>query len=677
MLPFKGYNHDMQGQIQNTTQSCLECGKQCEGKRGLGNHIAKSHPELGSTCAYVLKHTFNNVSPLCLCGCGMEAMWNGVAGAFNDYITGHNSRTREKGRKFNITPEQCKKRSETVKRIYAERGDEIRKKISESVKKAFQDEEKKQRLVASHLKSWQDPERIKRHCESQKVAWSGEAGKARRKKVFTPELSRKISEANMRRGSTITSKFEAGAFAQLQKAFPNIVRGKWFNVQDRKMCVDAWLPDENVMIELDGTYWHGLDRYDSFTLSQLESMTNDIRKDNDVLNKRMTLFRIKEGIPLTNVCSVQDLYDVAYRVISDGQVKKGKLISFEDKQVIVSRSTLIRADNVWKEKRLLPVMCALLRTLVKRDGWFYPPQQGTPEETLGDLRSDSSGQKATLWLKSLARSYWDVDGGPATLFNEPDNLESVLRYRMGLNNSKLRSYELNDGTTAETRETFDITLAEVRRGFIVQRKALSWFRPKDAFNIYKRFIREGTDSPVVWDPSIGFSARLSGFAAAFPSGTYIGTDPGMPMVSDAVLVATELKVNANLHAMGSESFDSIPESLDLVFTSPPFFDKEKYIDEPGQCWRDHPTLDSWKHEYLSPTLQNAFLGLKPGCRCVFDIDDELKDIVVEQGLKVGFCLEAIETRDIRMDHFQRSQTGSKPSQGHLVIFLKPNVATHS
>ena len=57
--------------------------------------------------------------------------------------------------------------------------------------------------------------------------------------------------------------------------------------------------------------------------------------------------------------------------------------------------------------------------------------------------------------------------------------------------------------------------------------------------------------------------------------------------------------------------DWIPHELvDLVFTSPPYFDCEKYSDEPTQSYLRHPTREEWTEGFLRELIAGSHLVLK-------------------------------------------------------------------
>lgn len=435
----------------------------------------------------------------------------------------------------------------------------------------------------------------------------------------------------------------------------------------------------------------GLDRDSDYEAVQLLCATVCLEEEALAIRTGGTVVRLLDGSGWHHASSWDDLIGRAHHAIVDGVVVKDGSFRMDELMPIVSRATLLRrnmASTVWTEKILLPIVFDLYRAHVDVHGWFYPPVEESLREVLfllRNVRKDvlkednvlSSGRDAlpgSTWLKAFSRSYWNVDKGPVNMFKDDRAFERVLRYRLGLNNSKLYTYKL-DGEVVHTKETFEINLKNVRKGFIVQRAAVSWFKPAHALTIYRHFLGDKI-APVVFDPSVGFSARLLGFAAAYPHGTYVGVDPASMMQRDAACLVEMLKNSGNstivdLNTCGSETYVPKERSIDLVFTSPPYFDTEKYVDEPGQCWRDHPTLSKWTLDYLEPTLRNACHGLKDDGIVAINISSSLVDALVESARKVG--LERTPERDLsielRADHFSR-KAGTHASRKEPIVTFK-------
>lgn len=121
--------------------------------------------------------------------------------------------------------------------------------------------------------------------------------------------------------------------------------------------------------------------------------------------------------------------------------------------------------------------------------------------------------------------------------------------------------------------------------------------------------------PVMWgriyDYSAGYGGRLLGISASRMGYNYIGIDPNTETFRNlgylAQLVEQVFGRKAELHCNVSENFQ--PQDIDLAFSSPPYFNLEKYCDEPTQCMVRCNTLDDWFDLYVVPTMQNIHLGL--------------------------------------------------------------------
>jgi hypothetical protein len=61
--------------------------------------------------------------------------------------------------------------------------------------------------------------------------------------------------------------------------------------------------------------------------------------------------------------------------------------------------------------------------------------------------------------------------------------------------------------------------------------------------------------------------------------------------------------------------------VDLVFTSPPYFDAEGYSDDANQSSIKFPLYDEWREGFLRPTLETAVEWLKPARPLIWNIAD--------------------------------------------------------
>jgi len=117
--------------------------------------------------------------------------------------------------------------------------------------------------------------------------------------------------------------------------------------------------------------------------------------------------------------------------------------------------------------------------------------------------------------------------------------------------------------------------------------------------------------PVMWgrvyDYSCGYGGRLLGTSSSNMAYTYIGTDPNTETFEYLNYMDTFLNSNSEIIQSVSEDYQS--ENIDLAFSSPPYFNLEKYSDEPTQCMVNYTTLDQWFEGYVEPTMQSIYKGL--------------------------------------------------------------------
>ena len=66
----------------------------------------------------------------------------------------------------------------------------------------------------------------------------------------------------------------------------------------------------------------------------------------------------------------------------------------------------------------------------------------------------------------------------------------------------------------------------------------------------------------------------------------------------------------DIYKIGSEDFKPFKNELDLCFTSPPYFDTEKYSEEPTQSYIKFPKENDWISGFLIKTIKNCHYGLK-------------------------------------------------------------------
>jgi len=223
---------------------------------------------------------------------------------------------------------------------------------------------------------------------------------------------------------------------------------------------------------------------------------------------------------------------------------------------------------------------------------------------------------------SLAWSYmphhWGIQCGtmktPMEIWNDEEHFKKGIR-------------KLLSGTFWEQKEYHNITASDLRS--VLRRysgtQAVSNFRPTAAALMYDKFLEKasplfGTKAGTTWDMSCGYGGRLLGSIAADVN--YIGTDPCTETYEGLKQIKEDWgskDKTIELHQMGSEEFRPDYCSVDLCFTSPPYFDWEKYSEEDSQSYKKYPTSEEWLNGFLLDTIDNCHYALKPGGILAFNV----------------------------------------------------------
>lgn len=220
-------------------------------------------------------------------------------------------------------------------------------------------------------------------------------------------------------------------------------------------------------------------------------------------------------------------------------------------------------------------------------------------------------------------------------------------------------------------------------------QCVSNFRPTAAAAIYHHFSKP---NDVVLDMSAGFGGRLLG--AFLSNRKYIGIDPSKRAMIGNFMIKEYLQAsdlfhltpngldlssqnlndkndNIKLLIQGSEVEFPLPkECIDLCFTSPPYFDCEKYSDEPTQSYLKFPNREHWINNFLRKTFENCYRVLKPSKYMIINIQNvKTFPNLVEEAKRVAYLSNFILEDEWKL---ALSQLGSKSGYKTepLLIFRK-------
>ena len=165
--------------------------------------------------------------------------------------------------------------------------------------------------------------------------------------------------------------------------------------------------------------------------------------------------------------------------------------------------------------------------------------------------------------------------------------------------------------------------------------------------------------------SCGYAGRLLGALISRVVGRYIGTEPCLKTFDGLMKMKSELfsSMNAIILKSGSEDFVPTPNTLDLCFTSPPYFNTEKYSDEETQSYKKFESKESWNEKFLGQTIKNCLIGLKAGGHLIINIANVKSHQTLESDT-VKICLEQglahVETLRLLLSSITKGGYKSEP-----------------
>jgi tRNA G10 N-methylase Trm11 len=138
------------------------------------------------------------------------------------------------------------------------------------------------------------------------------------------------------------------------------------------------------------------------------------------------------------------------------------------------------------------------------------------------------------------------------------------------------------------------------------------FRPHLAKAIVSEFGGER-----VLDPCCGWGGRLLGTVASGKH--YVGFEPNLETYLNLVKMVNFLGIQKEVTLFNDVAEDMTEyefDNVDIVLTSPPYFDYEVYCDSADQCENKFDTYDDWKDDWLKDVIKKSVDKLNPdGVSC--------------------------------------------------------------
>ena len=139
------------------------------------------------------------------------------------------------------------------------------------------------------------------------------------------------------------------------------------------------------------------------------------------------------------------------------------------------------------------------------------------------------------------------------------------------------------------------------------------FSPMRAKIIFEHYCPNGG---TIYDYSAGYGARMLGALCSQQNFKYLAVEPNsntfynLKQLGSYIEEVTGKKEQYSIYNIGSEFFQPEPESIDFIFSCPPFYKKEIYSNEITQSISSYPDYDDWLNNYVRKTVKNCYIGLK-------------------------------------------------------------------
>jgi len=327
--------------------------------------------------------------------------------------------------------------------------------------------------------------------------------------------------------------------------------------------------------------------------------------------------------------------------------------------------------DIFVDDEYLPIFIKQMRRLTRQDGMYrfsHTLHLGNPEFHNSHIKSGKEWIEA--WVGGDKLNDYDFCLSQANS-KIPSPKITADEVKMLYKNGTLQYHHISALKTANWGENIDnlidipkqpIQICIYKLGQRIFPEATAAFRigmgtqpavnfpPLTAKYLYKRFTNHIKNQNVIniYDPSAGWGGRILGAMSLDDRNIhYIGNDPntenyineiGKTRYEYLAEFFNENTIGANNIFWGhkntyeiiqtgseiihlNEKFQKYKGKLDMVFTSPPYFDRERYSDDETQSFKKFTTYENWRDGFLKPTLKTAYEWLKNDRWILWNIAD--------------------------------------------------------
>jgi tRNA1(Val) A37 N6-methylase TrmN6 len=331
--------------------------------------------------------------------------------------------------------------------------------------------------------------------------------------------------------------------------------------------------------------------------------------------------------------------------------------------------------KTWEKEEIVETLADVLFT------YPYPFPEMTSDEVLDDYKK----LKGTWWPDILVEGQWfprndnnskyDLTFGNKPMFfkrintgNKASNIFHIeTRHKVDWVRmpSPWKTWQTPKGIQTVVRAFFTleenldmVNKRNIMLAIQMRKYVPAQFKPVIAKAFYDYFKSEN-----ILDFSAGWGDRLCGFFASEYGKKYVGIDPNKSNTDGYKKQIDFYKKNKTFfeNEKDAEMIESPAEDVnysrfenffDTVFTSPPYFNTEKYSYDDTQSWVRYKAIDDWNKNFLHKTLGKIIPTIKRNGILAINISDvysspekgyvpivnPMNDFLVNEGLKYEGCI---------------------------------------
>lgn len=277
--------------------NCEFCGKLCFGLMEYSNHRAKYHN-------ITPQETYNELIlkgasvPTCACGCGDEVKFLSINKGYREFKVGHSSKIKNN---WGHNPEAIKKSHKTQRKMY-QSGDLVvwnkgltmdDDRVRDNVEKMLANPDRGNNISKSLSGVKKSDEHKRKLSDVSKLRWDNEGEREKQ--------SHRRMLYIIKNGFEVKSKLE-DVFEEILNSEFNLIKDidyyTQFYVRDIKGLFDFKLKGKNILIEIDGDYWH-CNPNSKYSEPKYDAQKSNLIKDNIknewCINNNYKLFRFWES----------------------------------------------------------------------------------------------------------------------------------------------------------------------------------------------------------------------------------------------------------------------------------------------------------------------------------------------------------------------------------------------